>query len=68
MAEGIGAINFWGFSPALDLLDDVVALEQGSESQAERQPLNVLLFGCGDGRHLFRTLAQLKRQGSAWSE
>ena len=55
MAEGIGSINFWGFSPAVDL--QTVAEEELSE----RGALNILLIGTGDGRHLLKTISRIKR-------
>jgi dynein assembly factor 3 len=48
--DGLGNINWWGFSPALDLQ----SVLNNSHENAE---LNFLLVGCGDPRHLLRTFA-----------
>ena len=52
MAEAVGSVNWWGFSPALDL--------QAHLPEAEGE-LNVLLVGCGDARHALKTLALARR-------
>jgi len=76
VAEGLGIINWWGFSPALDLsATDIATMDRstptrGAESTARdnikagksEDDLNLLLVGTGDGRHLLRTLACARRR------
>uniref|UniRef100_T1IVM6 Dynein assembly factor 3, axonemal n=1 Tax=Strigamia maritima TaxID=126957 RepID=T1IVM6_STRMM len=45
--EGHGFVTYWGFSPCLDLQEEI--------------GVNVLLMGSGDIRHAFRTIAQAHR-------
>ncbi|XP_046858961.1 dynein axonemal assembly factor 3-like isoform X2 [Xenia sp. Carnegie-2017] len=44
MVGPYGAVTWWGFSPALDLREEC--------------HLNILLVGCGDCRHVLKTLAK----------
>jgi dynein assembly factor 3 len=48
--DGLGNINWWGFSPAVDLQSVLKDSHDDSE-------INFLLVGCGDPRHLLKTLA-----------
>jgi dynein assembly factor 3 len=61
--EGAGAVRFWGFSEARDLLGD---LTKAREAQSDPDsPLRALLLCPGDVRHLLHTLASLARTNSA---
>ncbi|XP_051925398.1 dynein axonemal assembly factor 3-like [Hippocampus zosterae] len=51
-SEGAGCINWWGFSPARDLISAGPARHEGE--------VNVLLVGSGDPRHVLKTLSGLK--------
>ncbi|XP_065844488.1 dynein axonemal assembly factor 3-like isoform X2 [Oscarella lobularis] len=59
MTDAFGSITWWGFSPALDLLNQDLssALERLQVTKSDRD-LNVLLVGSGDVRHILRTLAR----------
>ena len=46
---GLGSIQWWGFSPATDLVQ---------YGQKKDQELNILLVGPGDIRHLLRTISE----------
>ena len=50
---GAGAIRFWGFSPALNLLDLLDDAPPSADADARR----VLLVSPGDVRHVLKTLA-----------
>ncbi|KAJ8364295.1 hypothetical protein SKAU_G00131260 [Synaphobranchus kaupii] len=50
--EGAGCMTWWGFSPALDLLNVVSRRQHGKR--------NILLVGSGDPRHILKTIAGLK--------
>ncbi|XP_063077907.1 dynein axonemal assembly factor 3-like [Engraulis encrasicolus] len=50
--EGAGCVTWWGFSPAVDLLN---AGPDGLHGE-----VNVLLLGCADPRHILKTLSGLK--------
>lgn len=52
MNSSYGNITWWGFSPALDLLD----LMNKREAELDEKNINVLLVGSGDGRHIIQTL------------
>ncbi|XP_057683098.1 dynein axonemal assembly factor 3-like isoform X2 [Corythoichthys intestinalis] len=51
-SEGAGCINWWGFSPARDLISAGPVKHEGK--------VNILLVGNGDPRHLLKTLAGLQ--------
>nr|XP_033815743.1 dynein assembly factor 3, axonemal isoform X2 [Geotrypetes seraphini]XP_033815744.1 dynein assembly factor 3, axonemal isoform X2 [Geotrypetes seraphini]XP_033815745.1 dynein assembly factor 3, axonemal isoform X2 [Geotrypetes seraphini]XP_033815746.1 dynein assembly factor 3, axonemal isoform X2 [Geotrypetes seraphini]XP_033815747.1 dynein assembly factor 3, axonemal isoform X2 [Geotrypetes seraphini]XP_033815748.1 dynein assembly factor 3, axonemal isoform X2 [Geotrypetes seraphini] len=56
--------RWWGFSPALDLQMKCLSssMENLSVSKEHAIPeLNLLLVGCGDGRHLLKTICQAHR-------
>ncbi|EGD81026.1 hypothetical protein PTSG_10969 [Salpingoeca rosetta] len=59
MSEGVGRVAWWGLSPAMDpvttLLDAEVVQADGDE------PINVLLVGASDCRHMLKMLAAAKR-------
>ena len=46
---GLGSIQWWGFSPATDLLQYV---------KKDSEELNILLVGPGDVRHVLRTISE----------
>ncbi|GLD96052.1 hypothetical protein PINS_up004730 [Pythium insidiosum] len=50
----------WGFSPAFNLLERV---KQASQ-QDENEPVNLLLIGPGDIRHVLHTVARRRRHAS----
>ncbi|XP_073513878.1 dynein axonemal assembly factor 3 [Phyllobates terribilis] len=65
-AAGGGEVypTLWGFSPALDLQMQCLqnSLEHLSTCDDNDIPeLNILLVGCGDGRHLLKTICQARR-------
>ncbi|KAM4015527.1 dynein axonemal assembly factor 3 isoform 2-T3 [Anomaloglossus baeobatrachus] len=54
--------TLWGFSPALDLQMKCLQNTLQHLSTPEDIPeLNILLVGCGDGRHLLKTICQARR-------
>lgn len=53
--DGLGNINWWGFSPSLDLVS--IYNEKISSSVDE---INILLVNAGDQRHILKTLAGKK--------
>ncbi|XP_069683358.1 dynein axonemal assembly factor 3 [Periplaneta americana] len=50
---------WWGYSPALDLVEEYERLGAGTDDAAEE--LEILMVGAGDGRHVLKTLAQRYR-------
>ena len=54
---GVGVIRFWGFSPALDLLEEVAAAGGDVKAAEEAEPLRFLIICPGDIRHVLKTLA-----------
>ncbi|XP_075696033.1 dynein axonemal assembly factor 3 isoform X2 [Rhinoderma darwinii] len=63
-AAGSGEVypTLWGFSPALDLQMQCLQNTLQHLSICEDIPeLNILLVGCGDGRHLLKTICQARR-------
>lgn len=46
---------FWGFSEAVDLLKEYKNHMKNDDPEPEE--INILLFGCGDPRHILKTLA-----------
>ncbi|XP_042331494.1 dynein axonemal assembly factor 3 [Sceloporus undulatus] len=61
--NGFGTTAWWGFSPALDL--QATCLETSVEcvqpSQDGIPELNILLVGSIDGRHILKTMSQVRR-------
>ncbi|XP_019739087.1 dynein assembly factor 3, axonemal [Hippocampus comes] len=51
-SEGAGCVNWWGFSPARDLISAGPVRHEGE--------VNVLLIGSGDPRHVLKTLSGLR--------
>ena len=52
--SGLGIIQWWGLSPAVDLSELVLKDENPEE-------INILLVGAGDIRHILLTLSRLDR-------
>ena len=50
--DGFGNINWWGYSPCLDLLEDLDPKIKESDDE-----LNVLISCAGDQRHILKTIA-----------
>lgn len=69
MADGFGAITWWGFSPALDLQGRYQSLASKlkglniSEPDASNKQgkCNILLIGAGDCRHILKTIVHSYR-------
>ncbi|XP_030051272.1 dynein axonemal assembly factor 3 [Microcaecilia unicolor] len=61
--QGFGSVTWWGFSPALDLqMNSLTSMENLHVSEDHAIPeLNLLLVGCGDSRHLLKTICQAHR-------
>ena len=51
--DGLGNINWWGFSPSIDFQSILNDLENKSDSNE----LNILLVGAGDPRHILKTFS-----------
>lgn len=51
----LGTVHMWGFSPAFDLHQHVQRQKEGTE------PLNLLLLGPSDVRHVLQTIASRRR-------
>lgn len=56
---GYGQVAWWGFSPAFDLLH----LEERYLPGEMEEPFHVLLVGGNDGRHILKTLQQMRLRG-----
>jgi dynein assembly factor 3 len=52
--DGFGNINWWGFSPSIDLLE---LYNEKDTSDNNQEELKVLLVCAGDQRHILRTIA-----------
>ncbi|GFN87298.1 dynein assembly factor 3, axonemal-like [Plakobranchus ocellatus] len=61
MTDAYGNINWWGFSPALDLQDIGHGEMCKKLSCAVPDELHILLVGAGDIRHILKTLARRYR-------
>lgn len=46
--ENVGFTHFWGFSPALNLIEN---------KDKKKETLNILLSGTSDLRHILKTIA-----------
>ncbi|KAE8888751.1 hypothetical protein PF003_g27216 [Phytophthora fragariae] len=71
----LGTVNMWGFSPAYDVCSGfpewgttskasssaVTSGADGSEEKASAEPINILLSGPGDVRHVLATIARRRR-------
>ena len=55
MSDAIGNIPWWGFSPAEDLLKVIE-----NSSKVNNKELHFLVIGSGDGRHILKTVSQIK--------
>lgn len=63
MTDGFGTVTWWGFSPALDFQDrDLFSIFKDMKvDDTSTEPLNILLVGSGDSRHLLKTMAHAYR-------
>ncbi|GFR75682.1 dynein assembly factor 3, axonemal-like [Elysia marginata] len=61
MTDGYGNINWWGFSPALDLQQIGHGEMCKKLSCATPEELHILLVGAGDLRHILKTVAHRYR-------
>lgn len=52
--DGLGNINWWGFSPAIDFLE---ILSNENNVSDESEELNILVVCAGDPRHILKTIA-----------
>jgi len=62
--EGFGSVTLWGFSPALDLQEDILpqSLSKSDDGPGgELDVCNILVVGAGDCRHILKTIAYQKR-------
>ena len=59
--DGLGNINWWGFSPSIDLLA-LHAKHINSESDHQAKEVNILLVNAGDARHLLHSIAMRKKK------
>ena len=55
--DGFGNINWWGFSPSVDLLQVYKEKVINSSSIDPIDEINILLVNAGDQRHILKTLA-----------
>lgn len=56
--DGFGNINWWGFSPCVDLLK--LYSDQSNSNCSEEEPINILLVNSGDQRHILKSLGSKK--------
>jgi dynein assembly factor 3 len=66
MVDRFGAVTWWGFSPALDLLDEGVIsllekLHLQESGENSHKVINILLIGSGDIRHILKTVTFNRR-------
>lgn len=64
VADQLGTITWWGFTPALDLQDtDAISALNNLKLDKDEGPdtLNILLVGAGDIRHVLQTIARSYR-------
>ncbi|TPP62797.1 UPF0470 protein C19orf51 [Fasciola gigantica] len=54
MAEGVGNIACWGFSPSINLPERFYSISNANE---KIEKLNLLLVGCCDSRHIVKSVA-----------
>lgn len=59
MAESMGFVNFYGMSPWMNLLEDKQVRGTWAPITSAKQDINVLLNGCSDIRHFFKTVNDL---------
>ena len=52
--DGFGNINWWGFSPSIDLIENV-------ETNQISDELNILIVNSGDQRHILNTITSLPK-------
>ena len=62
--DGLGNINWWGFSPSLDLQKlyyENSKLSSKKKTDENDEVLNILIVGAGDQRHILETIAARKK-------
>jgi dynein assembly factor 3, axonemal len=62
--DGLGNINWWGFSPSIDLQKyyyENSKLSSHASTQVSDEVLNILIIGAGDQRHILETIASRKK-------
>ncbi|XP_076036075.1 dynein axonemal assembly factor 3 [Oratosquilla oratoria] len=59
--SGYGQMNWWGFSPAVDLQDYVKGGGESDQDEGTTKEVRLLLIGAGDPRHILLTLARRHR-------
>lgn len=57
MDKGLGAVNWWGFSPSVDILSYLGHVR----NIEDKNEVNILLAGAGDCRHVAKTVSQRMR-------
>lgn len=57
MSKELGSVTWWGFSPAIDIME----YYNMTDFTGEVTELNVLVIGGGDIRHILKTIAQKGR-------
>ena len=63
--DGLGNINWWGFSPSIDLQKYYYEDSKSSSANHESEEvLNILIIGAGDQRHILETIASRKKYPS----
>ena len=59
--DGIGNINWWGFSPSIDFLEHFQNKKLQNSSLNDEDEIKILLVSAGDQRHILQTLASKKK-------
>jgi dynein assembly factor 3 len=61
--DGFGNINWWGFSPSVDLLSifDEKCEKLANNDSSQVKEINILLMNSGDSRHILKILASKHR-------
>lgn len=68
--DGLGNINWWGFSPCLDLLDLIHThsnppLLASNDDDDDKNTINILLLNAGDPRHILASLRSKREHFSS---
>ena len=58
MSKSYGSITWWGFSPAVDLLELISSYTRFIENN--NNEINILLVGGADGRHIIKTISRFR--------
>lgn len=64
MDKGLGSVTWWGFSPAIDLIDYYEKANCNTIHSDGKKVghINILLIGSGDIRHVLKSIASLNRR------